>query len=199
MSYYNREESLRIAAEKLRRKAEEEKRKDKEFYEKITSGTPWLLFKIVVVFCTLMTVLTIVEIFVDGKSKKLDEKDWKIDRDLYAFGHQSIKVGDYLFIAYFEEWSGHVDNSFKITYTPIFQTGKKLSYDQEVYEGGVIRHEVIRQRSIFTWFPYFQIFMLIPLLTLIFKTQKPWFNFARVASFIFVLPGTLLVIIMTLL
>jgi hypothetical protein len=199
MPQYNREEALRIAAEKLRRKAEKEKREENEFYERITSGTPWFLFKIVVAFCTLMVVLTTIEVFVDGKTKKLDEKDWKIDRQLYLMGHQSIKTGDYLFVASFQEWMGHVDTTFEITYSPIFRTGKMLSYDQKVSEATVIRQEVIRRRSIFTWFPYFQILMLLPLFTFIFKAQKPWFNFARVGSMVIVLPGILLVLILTLL
>ena len=58
MSKYSRADALKIAAEKLRRKEEEEKRKEDEYYQRVTSGTPWLLFKVIVVFCTLMMVLT---------------------------------------------------------------------------------------------------------------------------------------------
>ena len=57
-----REESLRIAAEKVRLKKEKEEREDKEFYERITSGAPWLFFKIVVVFCTMMALITTIEV-----------------------------------------------------------------------------------------------------------------------------------------
>lgn len=196
---YSREDALRIAAEKLRRKAEETKREEKEYFEKITSGTPWLLFKIVIVFCALMTVLTTIEIFVDGETKKLDESEWEIDRELYITWHQSIKVGDYLFVPHLSDWSGHVDSSFEISYSPIFRTGKKLSYDLMVGETNMRRHEETRRRSIFTWFPFFQIILLIPLFTYIFKAQKPWFNFARVASMVLVFPGALLIMILTLL
>jgi hypothetical protein len=51
----------------------------------------------------------------------------------------------------------------------------------------------------FNWFPAFQLFLLIPLLTFIFKRQKPWFNFARIASMVIVFPGMLMVIFFTLL
>jgi hypothetical protein len=199
MSKYSRADALRIAAEKLRRKEEEEKRKEDEYYQRVTSGTPWLLFKVIVVFCTLMILLTTVEVFVDGETKKIAESEWEIDRQLYMVGHQSIKVGDQLFVAYLQDWVDHVDDSFEITYSPIFGTGKRLSYDQAVSENVVIRQEVIRRRSIFTWFPYLQIAMLIPLVTFIFKRQKPLFNFARVGSMVLVLPATLLVLILTLL
>lgn len=196
---YSREEILRIAAERLRRKAEEEKRAENEYYKKITTGAPWFLFKTVVAFCTLMMVLTTVDVFVDGETKKLDNSEWRIDRELYLLWHQSIKVGDYLFAPHLRDWSGHAEDGYEITYSPIFRTGKKLSYDLQVNEITIRRHEEIRARSIFTWFPYLQIAMFIPLATFIFRRQKPWFNFARVASMIIVLPGILLVTILTLL
>ena len=199
MSNYSREEALLIAAERLRRKEEEEKLKENQYYEKITTGKPWFLFKIVVAFCTLMIVITTIEIYVDGETKKLTENEWKIDRELYLFGHQSVKVGDYLFAPPLKKWFGHVDNSFNITYTPIFGTGKRLSYDLEINEYTTIRSDTIRQRSIFTWFPFLQIIMLIPLLTFFYKRQKPLFNFARVASIVIVFPGTLMITILTLL
>ncbi len=196
---FTREEKLIIAAEKVRRKEEEEKRKEKEYYERITNGTPWLLFKLVAGFCTLMMILTTIDVLVDGETKKLTENEWKIDRQLYAIGYQSVKVEGYLFVPPLRNWLGHIDDSFEITYSPIFRTGKWLSYDQEVGESHVIRQETIRVRSIFTWFPYLQIVMLIPLLTVIFKAQKPMFNFARVASLILILPGIILVTVLTLL
>lgn len=199
MSRYSREEALLIAAEKVKRKAEKEQREEDEFYGRITSGTQWLLFKIVVGFCTLMVVLTTIDVLVDGETKDLDESEWAIDRELYMIAHQSITVDGALFVAPFKNWRGHVDNSFAMTYSPIFGTPKKMSYDQDLSGVGTMRQETIRRRSIFTWFPYFQIVMLIPLLTFFYKRQKPLFNFARVMSLIIVLPGILLVLFITLL
>ncbi len=190
---------MRIAAERMRLKKEREAREEKEFYERITSGTPWLLFKTVVVFCTLMALITTFEIFVDGPTKKLSENDWKIDRDWEWTWHTILDVEGYMFTPELRDWSGHMENTLEMTYSPVFRTGKKLSYDIEVNESTIRRHEEIRQSSIFTWFPAFQLFLLIPLITFIFKRQSAWFNFARIASFVFVLPGTLLVMYWTLL
>ncbi|ASS48456.1 MAG: hypothetical protein A3D31_08155 [Candidatus Fluviicola riflensis] len=195
----NQQESMRIAAERMRLKKEREAREEKEFYERITSGTPWLLFKTVVVFCTLMALITTFEIFVDGPTKKLSENDWKIDRDWEWTWHTILDVEGYMFTPELRDWSGHMENTLEMTYSPVFRTGKKLSYDIEVNESTIRRHEEIRQSSIFTWFPAFQLFLLIPLITFIFKRQSAWFNFARIASFVFVLPGTLLVMYWTLL
>lgn len=195
----NREEAFQIAAEKVRLKKEKEAREEQEFYERITSGTQWILFKSVVVFCTLMALVTTFEVFVDGPSKKLTEKDWKIDRNWEYTWHKVLDVKGYMFTPTIGDWSDRVDSSLKLTYSPIFRTGKKLVYDIKTGESSIRKHEEIRQRSIFTWFPLFQLVLLIPLATYIFKRQSPWFNFARIASFVLVLPGTLLVIFLTLL
>ena len=65
----NREETLRIAKEKMRLKKEKEEREENEFFGRITSGMQWLIFKTAVVVCTLMLFISTVEIFVDGPSK----------------------------------------------------------------------------------------------------------------------------------
>ncbi len=190
---YSREELQRIAAEKLRKKKEKEEREENELYQRITSGIPWMVFKSVVVFCTLMALVTTIEVFVDGKSKKIAEEEWKIDRTWEWPWHQIIDVEGYLFAPKLNEWLDHVDNSMELTYTPIFQTGKKLSYDLQINESSIRSHEEIRFRSIFSWFPFLQLFLIIPLLTFIFKRKAPWFNFARLLSLFFVFPATLLV------
>lgn len=195
MNKFDQKELMRKAALKLQQQKEEEARKDREYFERITNGRPWLIFKIAVAFCTLMLILTTIDIYADGQSKKLSENDWKIDRELYMNGHQSIKVGSALFIAPFQNWFGHIDDSFEITYSLIFHTGKKLSYDQQVDENTVNRHQVIRRRSIFTWFPYLQIALLLPLLTFIFKREKPWFRFARTLSLLIVTPMAFIVLV----
>jgi hypothetical protein len=196
--YSDREEAFRIAAEKMREKREKEEREDKEFYERITSGFPWFIFKSVVVFCTLLALVTTYDYFVDGPSKKLTDKDWKIDRNWEWTWHKILDVKGYMFAPELGNWSDRVENSLELTYSPIFRTGKKLSYLVEIEKSVRVKQVEIRQRSIFTWFPVFQIFLLIPLITFILKRQNSMFNFARVASLVFVFPGSLMVIYFTL-
>ena len=156
-------------------------------------------FKAVVVFCTLMALVSTIEVFVDGPTKKLPESSWKIDRNWEWTWHKMLDVEGYMFTPELGDWSGRVENSLEMTYSPIFRTGKKLSYDIKENESTIRRHEEIRKHSIFTWFPAFQLFLLIPLATFIFKRQSAWFSFARMASFVFVFPATLLVIFLTML
>jgi hypothetical protein len=190
----DREESLRLAAERRRLQREKEIREETEFYQRITSGWQWLIFKIVVIACTLMAVATTVDVLVDGPTKKLSENDWKIDRNWEYTWHRVLDVEGYMFAPTLDDWSDRVENTLELTYTPIFRTGKKLSYKRTANDSTIVRHEELRESSIFTWFPAFQIFLLIPLFTFIFKRQNAWFNFARVASLAFVFPGALFVI-----
>ena len=125
----NQQDSMRFAAEKMRQKREKEAREEKEFYERITSGTRWLIFKVVVVFCTLMALVSTVEVFVDGPTKKLTEKSWKVDHNWEYRKHQVLDVQGYMFTPELGDWLDHVENSLEMTYSPIFRTGKKLSYD----------------------------------------------------------------------
>jgi hypothetical protein len=195
----NQEEIMRIAAEKIRLKREREKREDKEFYERITSGTQWILFKIVVVFCTIMFLISTIEFFVDGPTKELSEKSWKINREWEYTWHKVLDVEGYMFTPTIVDWSNRVENSLAITYSPIFRTGKKLSFNMKTEGTATIKYEEMRKMSVFEWFPAFQIFLLIPLFTYIFRRQSAWFNFTRVASFVIVFPGTLMVIFLSLL
>lgn len=190
----NREETLRIAAERMRQKREKEEREDREFYERITSGRPWFIFKIVTVFCTLMLFVSTIEVFVDGPTKELTEEEWRVDHGWEYPWHMVLDVEGYMFTPKLEYWTERVENTLEITYSPIFRTGKKLSFDYSTDGFGVKKYVSIRKRSIFTWFPAFQILLLIPLITFIFRQQSAWFNFARIASLYFVFPGTLMVI-----
>jgi len=195
----NQEEIFRLAAERVRIKKEKEEREEREFYERITSGKQWFLFKIVVAFSTLMFLITTIEFFVDGPSKQLSNSSWKIDKDWDYTWHKVLDVEGFMFTPTIADWSSRVESSLKIVYSPIFRTGKKLSYNIKVNESGLKKHEDIRQMSVFNWFPAFQIILLIPLITFIFKRQSAWFNFARVASLALVLPGTLIVMFFTML
>lgn len=145
-----------------------------------------------------MMLITTIETFVDGPSKKISKEEWRINRDWEYRWHKVLDVEGYMFTPHFRDWNEHDDSSIELIYSPIFRTGKKLSYVIKEDDSTVRSHTETRQRSIFTWFPFVQLFLLIPLVTFIFKRQAPWFTFARILSLGFVFPGTLLLIFFTL-
>jgi hypothetical protein len=181
----------------MRLKKEKEEREEKEFYERVTSGTPWMIFKVVMIFCTALALVTTIDHFVDGSSRKISEEDWQINRDWEWYWHKIINVENSMFAPESRNWGNRVENSTELVYTPILHAPKKLKFKVKINEAAVFQHEEIRWRSIFEWFPAFQVILLIPLFTFIFKRQKPWFNFARIASLVLVLPGALVVLYFT--
>lgn len=195
----NHQEKMQLAAERMRLKKEKEQREENEFYQRITSGWQWMLFKVVVAFCTLMIVVSTVEVLVDGPTKKIPEKACKINRDWEYTWHKVLDIEGSMFTPNIVDWSNRIESRISLTYSPIFRTPKKLNFAMKINENTTSHVVEMRQMSIFNWFPAFQIFLLIPLLTFIFKRQKPWFNFARVASMAIIFPGTLMVIFFSLL
>lgn len=190
----DRQEAMRIAAERRRLQKEKEEREENEFYERITTGTPWMLFKAVVIFCTAMAIITTIEFLVDGPSEKITKADWEFNQEWDWQRHKIVDVKGYTFAPEYKDWSDEAIETFELVYSPIFRTGKKLRYELKVDDTSTRVHEQGRFRSVFDWFPFLQLFLLIPLFTFIFKRQSPWFNLARIASFVFVFPGILMVI-----
>jgi hypothetical protein len=141
-----------------------------------------------------MFVLSLIEHFVDGPTKKISEKAWKINRDWEYTWHKVLDVEGYMFTPNIVDWSERVENSLELTYSPIFKTGKRLSYLRKIDENTFEKAVEYRQQSVFNWFPFFQLFLLVPIFTFLFKRQSAWFNFARIASMVLVFPGTLLVL-----
>jgi hypothetical protein len=179
----------------MRLKKEKEEREENEFYARITSGKQWLIFKIIVVFCTLIFVISTIEQFVDGPTKKLTDESYGIDKNWEYRWHVVLNAEGYLFTPHYSDWGEIAENSVEMVYSPIFRVGKKLSYDIIESDSSIRSHQELRFRSVFSWFPEFQILLLIPLLTFIFKRQKPWFNFARITAMVLVFPGTLIIIL----
>ncbi|MCB9222764.1 MAG: hypothetical protein H6582_01200 [Crocinitomicaceae bacterium] len=200
MQKFDQKTAIAKAAERVRQEKEAEKERDAAYYQKITSGNRWLFFKGIVVFTTLMLILTTYDTFVMGPTEKISPSEWEMNRELYRINYQSIWVhGHALFTPHLEDWIGHLEEGFEVTYTPIFHDEKILSFLQVPYttEGNAapIRHYVWRDRSIYNWFPLFQIMLLIPLLTFLLRRPKPWFNYLRMASMVLILPGTIFILI----
>mgnify|MGYP007061000791 CR=1 FL=1 len=194
----NRDEYYRMKAEQVRKKREKEEQEEQAFFERITSGAWWISFKIMVVICTFMAVATLIDHLVDGPTKSITEKDWKIKSGWTYRGHAVLDVKGYMFTPDYYAWYTHVENSMKLTYSPIFRTAKKLTFETVYNKTEIEEYTQWRSRSTFNWFPWVQIYLMIPFFTFIFKRKNHWFNLARVVSYVFVLPGAVMIYFFTL-
>ncbi|NOQ71989.1 MAG: hypothetical protein GQ574_08305 [Crocinitomix sp.] len=195
----SRQEHLKRAAEQIKKAKEFEAVKEQEYFKKITSGTRWKIFTFFTFFCVLLALLTTIDTFVDGKTVKLREGEFRFDRSLGAMDYQSVWVNENdLFMVHFQNLQGKLLNTFEVTESFIFRDYKYLSFIRE-YEDTVTPLERTRMYaskriSIYDWFPLTQVLLFIPLLVLLFKRQKPWFNFAQMACFILIFPGSLVLL-----
>jgi hypothetical protein len=195
----SRQEHLKRAAEQIKKAKEFEAVKEKEYYEKITGGTRWKIFTFFTFFCVLLALLTTFDTFVDGKTVKLSQGEFKFERSLYSIDYQSVWVNDDdLFLVHFKDLQDKDLNTFEVTESFIFRDYKYLSFIQ-AYEDSVTpltrkRKYASKRISIYDWFPLTQVLLLLPLFVFLYKRQKPWFNFAQMACFILIFPGSLVLL-----
>lgn len=183
-------EILQEMKEKLERQKIESKRRDLAYYERLTSGFWWKMFKVAMISCILFATLTTIDQFFSRKIRYLSRNEWKFDRSLYIFGTQSVWVDGTIFFPDIDQIAGFDENSFAIRKSLIFNEPRALYFKQKHYKTGeIIEQRVTHQyRSIFNWFPYLQFVMLIPLLVYVFRRPSPWFIFFRGLSIFIIFP-----------
>lgn len=174
-------ERLAALKEKLIQNEIENRKKEQQYYEKITSGLWWNIYKAGMVFCLIFLIISTIDTFVNRERVKLTQDEWKFDREYYIIGYQSVWVDGCIFFPPFEHVAGFDENSFEVENSLILNKPKYLYFDQVPFgqTESVERKEFVHYKSIFNWFPYLQIVMLIPLGVYKFRKPKSWFVFAR--------------------
>ena len=196
----NQEQVERL--KKMKERAEqlkiEAKEKELEYFKQLTSGTWWNVFKGGMIFCVLLMILTTVDTLVDGKTRKVGEHEYEFNRELYAIDYQSIWVENALFGVHFQDLFGFDETSFELVYSSVFQQPKKLTFTQKAAassENGLpTRRSAIRALNIYTWFPYLQIALLIPVLVYFFKRPTAIFTFLRMLCLVLLYPCAILLL-----
>ncbi|MFT4601987.1 MAG: hypothetical protein ACI857_002173 [Arenicella sp.] len=200
MAQFDQKEAFRKAAERAQQLKEKEAKEEEEHYQKITSGNGWMYFKIGMVFSVIFLLVTTIDTFFEGETVKLENAEWKVDHEWRSSTHQIIKVSGAQFMVSYQDWSGFIFNSFQMTYSPILHEEKVLWFMQDPYSASgadldPVRRYGLRTRSVFNWFPYLQIILLMPLFTFLFKRKKQWFVFTRMMSMVLIYPGSLLLLL----
>jgi hypothetical protein len=177
----NQQQKLAALKEKLIQEQIENRKKEQEYYEKMTSGFWWGVYKAGMIFAVAFMIITTIDTFVSRDRRPLSRSEWKFDREYYIIGYQSVVVDGGIFFPPFEHIVDFDENSFEIEGSLILDQPKRLYFEQVPYgeTEAVERMEYVHYKSIFNWFPYLQIVMLIPLGVFIFRKPKSWFIFAR--------------------
>lgn len=190
-------ERLQALKKKLIQDEIENRKKEQKYYEKITSGFWWKIYKAGMVFCIIFMIITTIDTFASRDRVQLTKNDWKFDREYYIIGHQSVWVDGSIFFPRFEHLTGFDENSFEVKNSLILNKPKYLYFDQVPYgeTQTVERMEYVHYKSIFNWFPYLQIVMLIPIGVFKFRQSKSWFIFARGLCMGIIYPCLLLLLV----
>ena len=190
-------ERLKIKAQKLRLEKLKAQAQEDAYYKKMTTGLNWTIFTILTFFCLILNILITIDTFVD--TNKLEPvESYSFDRSIYAIGYQSVVIDGNLFMPAIQDLAGFEASSFKVEISPIFRIPKYFHFDKiDTYSAAEpfkVHHRVLQEQSIYNYFPYLQIALILPLLVFLFKEQEPWFKFSRLACLLLIFPGSLLIL-----
>lgn len=185
----SQQERLKQIQERVKAQKEKEKQEEALYFTKITSGPLWKIFEVMAWFCVTAAIILGVETFIEGKVRKLSQNE-------YLYYQGAIVVdGDAIFTPYYEDLAGFDENSFEVIYSPIFGDAKFLSFES-VYSDSKTpetrtKHVVARRISIYSYFPFLQLVLLIPIVVYLYKRPNPIFKFGRMLCFLLIFPASL--------
>ena len=186
-------EHLKRAKAAMAQKKLEEEEKSRLYFENITSGKSWLFFKIGVFFCLLMSVLLTVDTLTTSKIVHLDPDDYEHERNTYTKQNAVIWVGDEIYTAGYQDFISVDYRSFDIHKSGIFGQSKFLMFTAHTL-GDPVRFYSYQRLSVYEWFPWIQIVLLIPFFVFLFKRPNAWFTYTRMMSFVLIFPAALLIL-----
>lgn len=188
------EEKMRRAREAAFAAKEKERLEDEAYFIKISTGRSWKLFTVFSMYCALLALIITFETAVDGRSEPLDLKD-------AVFYQGAINVGDDWYTPYYMELTGYLDTSFKIIHSPIFNAPKYLQWTS-AYEDSVtpLKHTDYtewRYNSVYSYFGFIQIVLLIPIFLVWYKRATPLFKFGRMICLVLIFPMSIYLLFVT--
>ncbi len=186
---------LRGIQEKIRLKKEEEERQDQLYYEEITSGKKLIFFIAQALFCLLFSLLMTVDIYLDGVTEPVPVGPYQEDGVTHERINAAVWVQGEIFTPYYKDYVSVDYESFSITKSTFFNTGKYISFDAHTL-GERERFNAWKRHSIYDVFPLFQILLIIPFLVLLLKRPHPLFVFMRRACIYLIFPGSILLLVL---
>ncbi|MGB1104772.1 MAG: hypothetical protein ACPG21_14270 [Crocinitomicaceae bacterium] len=171
-----------------------EAEKSAAYYKRMTTGTPWLIFGIGAIFCVIISVLTTYDTLATSEIVHLSPEDYDFDRDAYSKAGTIIWVDDEIYTADYMSFISVDYESFRIAKSALFNHSKYLVFLGHS-ESDPKDFYCYQRISIYEWFPWLQIGLLIPLFVFLFKRQQPWFTFLRMTSLLVIIPAATVILL----
>lgn len=197
-----RQEKIRQAKERYQKMRDTEKDKDAEYYKKITTGWHWKIFKGLALYSLLFSILLSADYFVTGKKRAVSEFS------TYSFLPKTIAFEGELFqVSDSKYWSGDFP-PVQMNYGLFFKDLKSISVLDEpidVNKNSWPSDRTIRSKlfanyestefysygSLYYIFPFFQIFLLLPILLMKFKRPTINFSIGRLIAIWIIFPSVI--------
>ena len=204
-----KKEHIRKAKRRYESIKEKEKRKDAQYYKKITSGWQWKGFKIGAIYCCVLSLILWLDMSLPGKTVTLDEPffTYNYGSNGPSISHENVTfdLDSYLYYAY--------TPPIRLEYSPFFKDLKSISiidlpsyeelknpknpkfYDLKLYNEFPLK-KIYGNLTIYGTFPLAPIILFIPII--IFYYKRPNFNFAimRLVCIGIIFPFALIVSLM---
>lgn len=183
--------AARIASETAKEKARE---KDRLYFESITTGSKWTIFKIFTFYCAALALIITVETFYDGEKVFLTESQ-------RTFYEGAINVDDDWYFPDYVDLTGYLDTTMHIAYSGIFGAPKYLGWTSKYQDSKTPltynRFYTWRYNSVYSFFGGIQLILLIPLFLFWFKRPHPVFVFGRMMSLVLIFPASIFLLFVT--
>ena len=186
---FDLKKKMREAGERVKAQKELEEKQDKEAYENLLKSTQWKIFTGFMIFSAILGLL------VGFDSVAPTHKDKIAHADIQFYSGQ-MKYDNGYYLPKTGQLGDFVETSFFVRRTMIFNEAKYLCWNREEWQADddaprkFVQECTVRRGSVFDWFPFLTIGLLIPVFVFFFKQPKPWFRFMRGMCMILIYPGS---------
>ncbi|MEX1001152.1 MAG: hypothetical protein WDZ35_03475 [Crocinitomicaceae bacterium] len=191
MTQFDLKAKMREAAERIKKEKELEAQRDLEDYQNLLKSGKWKIFIGLMVFCAIMSIL----VGVDSLAATSKEK---VPYEKVEFYSGNMRVNGSYYLPQTGQLGDFQENSFFFKQTLIFKEPKFLCWHREEWQADdnapkkYVQECTVKRISIFEWFPFLSIGLLVPLFVVLFKRPQPLFKFSRYLCWLIVYPGSLL-------
>lgn len=188
------EEKMRFAREQAAAAKERERLEEEAYFLKISSGKSWRIFRIFSFYCLGLAVLISFETIFDGEEERIGPSQ-------YQFYEAAITIGDDWYTPYYTEIAGFLDTSFVVVHSPLFGAAKFLRWTSAYQDSKTplkyTEYTTWRLNSIYSYYVFIQLVLLIPLFVVWYKRPSPLFKFSRMLCLVLIFPAGIYLLFVT--
>ena len=188
------EEKRRLAREAAEAKKLKEKQEEEAYFTRISTGTQWTIFKIFSFYCLALALLITVETLVDGETRPIPTSQIEYQEAL-------IRINGSYYTPLYTEITGFLDTSFKVVETPLLGADKYLvwtsGYQDTKTPLKYTQYDEWKLNSVYEYFVFVQIVLLIPVFFVWYKRPTPLFKFGRMVCLILIFPASVYLLFAT--